>query len=67
MGILSEIKNDDGTRRTAINETSHNYGFIEIERNYNGRKYFQVVANDIGKKFILDNIEEVLSKDNGKG
>ena len=67
MGILSEINNDDGTRRTAINETSHNYGFIEIERNYNGRKYFQVVANDIGKKFILDNIEEVLSKDNGKG
>lgn len=37
--------------------------FYQVERSYNGRKYFQVVANDIGKKFILENIVEIMSKD----
>ena len=60
MGILTEIENEDKTRRTAINETSINYGFTEVKRSYNGREYFQVVANEEGKKFILENIEEIL-------
>lgn len=66
MGILTEINNNDKSRRTSIIETSHNYGFIEIKKSYNGREYFQVVANDVGKKFVLDNIEEIMTKDNEK-
>lgn len=66
MDILTEIENNDGTRRTAINETSHKYGFNEIKRSYDGKEYFQVVANDMGKKFILENIEEIMTKDSVK-
>ncbi len=63
MGILTEVENNDGKRRTTINEISQNYGFSEVKRSYEGREYMQVVANDMGKKFILDNIEEIMAKD----
>jgi hypothetical protein len=63
MGILTEVENNDGKRRTTINEISQNYGFSEVKRSYEGREYMQVVANDMGKKFILDNIEEIMEKD----
>lgn len=61
MGILTEIENFDGKKRTATNEISEDYGFSERLRNFEGREYMQVVANDIGKKFVLDNIEEIMS------
>lgn len=60
MGVLAEIENEDKTKRTAVNNSSINLGFSEVKRSYNGNEYFQVVANDEGKKFILDNIKEIM-------
>ena len=59
MGILIEMENEDKTKRTAVNNSSINFGFSELKRSYNGNEYFQVVANDEGKKFVLNNIEEI--------
>jgi len=63
MGILSETKNDEGKTRTTINEDSHLYGFYLETRNFNGREYDAVVIDDKGKKFILDNIEEIMKQE----
>ena len=60
MGILTETETYDGKKRTTINDISQDYGFTEIKRNFDGREYMQVVANDMGKKFVLDNIEEIM-------
>lgn len=60
MGILAESKNEDGKTRTTINEDSHLYGFYLESRNYSGVEYDAVVIDDRGKKFILDNIEEIM-------
>ncbi len=59
LGILSELI-EDGKKRTTINESSANYGFFLEKRNYNGREYDMVVINDEGKKYILDNIENIM-------
>ncbi len=63
MGILSELESDYGKKRTTVNENSENYGFIEVKRNFNGREYMQVLANDIGKRFVLDNIERIMKSE----
>ena len=58
---MSEVKLDDGKTRTAINETSSQYGFESEKRVYNGNEYEMVVINDIGKKYLLENIEEIMT------
>lgn len=61
MGILSEIPTENGRVRTTINEKSKDYG-IEIEiRTYKDREYEMVVFNDAGKRFLLENIEYIMS------
>ncbi|HZJ99836.1 MAG TPA: hypothetical protein VFC79_07505 [Tissierellaceae bacterium] len=60
MGILSEAISTEGKKRTTTNENSHVYGFQLERRNYNGNEYDMVAIDDKGKKFILDNIEEIM-------
>lgn len=62
MKILSEREDPDGKIRTTINEKSAKYGFIEVQKTFNGDEYTQVLANDLGKNFILDNIDEIMNK-----
>ena len=59
LGILSELE-EDGKKRTTTNERSKDYGFFLEKRSYDGREYDMVLINDEGKKYILDNIEEIM-------
>lgn len=61
MGILSEIELEDGKKRTTINEQSKDYGIETERRNFNGVDYEKVVFNDQGKKFLLENLEKIMS------
>lgn len=59
LGILTEME-EEGSRRTTTNNISKKYGFFLDKRNYNGKEYDMVVIDDIGKKYILDNIENIM-------
>ncbi|MEH7130999.1 hypothetical protein V7103_22680, partial [Neobacillus drentensis] len=61
IGILSEEKTDDGRVRTITNEKSEGYGISSKVRYFDNRQYEQVVFNDIGKSFILENLERIMS------
>jgi len=60
LGILSEETTETGKTRTVINDNSINYGFESQRKSYNGVEYDMVVMNDKGKKYLLDNIEEIM-------
>jgi hypothetical protein len=61
LGILSEATDDEGKTRTVTNEKSEGYGIEFVSKVYNNREYQQVVFNDIGKKFLLHNIEKLMN------
>lgn len=61
MGILSEEETEGGKHRTAVNDTSIQYGIEIMEANYNGNLYEKVVFNDKGKKFLLEHLEEIMN------
>lgn len=65
MEILGEIKTPEGKTRSIPNEKSDGYGIISEVRFYNNEQYEQVLFNDIGKKFLLDNIEKILAYNEG--
>ena len=56
LGILSVKVNEEGRKRTITNEKSEGYGIERELRFFNGRPYEQIVYNDIGKEFLLNNI-----------
>lgn len=60
MGILGEEPLENGKKRTVIKDDSYKYGIETEKRNYNGNEYDMVCFNDIGKKFLLDNLEKIL-------
>ena len=60
LGILSEEKTRDGKTRTIINEKSAEFGFEAEEREYNGLTCEQVMINEKGKKYLLDNLEDIM-------
>ena len=60
LGILSEEELESGKTRTTINENSIDYGFETQRKTHNGNLYHMVVMNDIGKKYLLDNIETIM-------
>lgn len=62
MGILSEVVNEEGKKRTTINDKSHLNGFHLEKRNYNGREYEAVVIDEKGKQFIIENIEDIMKQ-----
>jgi hypothetical protein len=64
MGVLSEKVNPaTGKMRTITNDSSINYGFETLKKSFNGVEYDMVVMNDEGKKYLLDNIEDIMSID----
>lgn len=64
MGVLSEELNPaTGKARTITNGNSHIYGFETLKRDYNGVEYDAIVINDKGKKYLLENIETIMSID----
>jgi hypothetical protein len=63
MGILSEIKTAEGKTRTTVNQNSSKYGFETEVRIYNGVESERVFINDFGKKYLLENIEKIMSID----
>jgi hypothetical protein len=60
MGILSEEKTEDGKIRTVTNEKSEGYGIVSRVRYFDNRQYEQVLFTDLGKIFVLDNLERIL-------
>lgn len=60
MNILAEIKIGEKTN-TIVNDNSHKYGFEMERRSFNGREYDKVLMNDFGKKYLIDNIEKIMS------
>jgi len=64
MGILGEEVNPaTGKARTVTNSKSKDYGFEMVRRSFNGNEYEMVVMNDIGKRYLLDHLEEIMSID----
>ena len=59
MGILSEEILEDGRKRTTVNDNSKQYGIETVRKIYNGVEYDMVCFNDIGKRFLLDLLEEI--------
>lgn len=60
LGILSEETTEDGKTRTITNDQSEGYGIETVKRQYNNREYNQVVFNEVGKQFLLDNLERIM-------
>lgn len=61
MGILGETAGADGKSRTVVNEKSGEYGIETETRSYNGSEYEMIVFNEAGKRFLLDNLEKIMS------
>ncbi len=61
MGILAELITEDGKTRTVINERSMEFGIETEKRVYNGNEYEMILFNDKGKKFLLDNLEKIMT------
>lgn len=60
LGILSEEKTDTGKSRTIVNEKSAEFGFESVTKEFEGRSYEQVMINEKGKKYLLDNLEDII-------
>ena len=60
LGILSEEQYGEGKTRTTTNDRSAEFGFELEPKSYNGVEYNMVVINDIGKKYLLENIEQIM-------
>jgi hypothetical protein len=61
MGILAEESTEEGKTRTITNEKSIQYGFEMVKKNFNGVEYDMVLINDIGKKYLLENLEVIMA------
>jgi hypothetical protein len=60
LGILGEESTIEGKMRTVINEKSAQFGFEAERKSYNGVEYDMVVINNVGKKYLLENIENIM-------
>lgn len=61
MQILDESKGEDGRVKTIIGVQSHQYGFESERRSFHGHEYDKIVINDQGKRFLLENLERIMS------
>ncbi|MEH7237788.1 hypothetical protein [Bacillus sp. JJ1562] len=60
LGILSEETTEKGNTRTITNDQSEGYGIESVTRHFNNREYQQIVFNEVGKQFLLDNLERIM-------
>jgi hypothetical protein len=61
LGILSEAKLPDGKAHTTVNARSGEYGFEVVRRIYMNEEYEKVVMNEVGKQYLLDNLETIMA------
>jgi hypothetical protein len=61
LAILSEAKLSDGKTHTTVNAKSSDFGFESEHRTYKGEEYEMVVMNEIGKQYLLDNLETIMA------
>lgn len=60
MGILHEVTGSKSTRTIINPDVAKEYGISVMKYEKNGIKIEKIVYDDIGKKFLLDNIEKIL-------
>ncbi len=60
MSILGETVNNEGKTATTTNEHSNKYGFELEHKVFNNREYDMVLMNDIGKQYLLENLETIM-------
>lgn len=60
MGILGEVALPGGKNKTALTGKSLEHGIETENRNYNGNEYEMVLFNETGKKFLLENLEQIM-------
>lgn len=58
--ILGETTMPDGSHPTTCNEISKEYGFYCVKARYNDHEYEKIMINEIGKKYLLDNLCDLL-------
>lgn len=61
MGVLGEEVLADGKTRTVAGAKSLEYGIETEKRNHHGNDYEMILFNDQGKKYLLDNLEEIMT------
>lgn len=60
---MAEETGPTGAVGTRVLPLSAKYGIHLVKREYNGVEYDQVVYDDQGKRFLLDNLERILAGD----
>jgi hypothetical protein len=61
LKLLGEVSTTEGKTRTILNGNSEKYGFESERRAFRGAEYEMIVINDIGKKYLLDNLESIMA------
>jgi hypothetical protein len=61
LGVLAEESTVDGKMRTITNEKSIQFGFEMVKKSFNGVEYDMVLINDIGKKYLIENLEVIMA------
>lgn len=60
MGVLEEEVLADGKTRTMAGAKSHEYGIETEKRTHHGNEYEMILFNDLGKKYLLENLEAIM-------
>ncbi len=63
LGILSEQVTEKGNTRTVVNEKSKDYGIETETKVYKNRSYDMILFNDVGKKYLLDNLQAIMENE----
>lgn len=61
LGVLAEESTAEGKTRTITNEKSAQFGFEMVKKIFNGVEYDMVLINDIGKKYLIENLEVIMA------
>jgi hypothetical protein len=61
MGVLEEEVLADGKTRTVAGANSPEYGIETEKRSHNGNDYDMILFNDLGKRYLLDNLEVIMA------
>lgn len=62
-GILSAADEQE-QYRTIVNDTSKDYGIFEVESVYKDEKYMKVMYSDLAKKYLIENLMNLLGLTN---
>lgn len=63
LGVLAEVVDQDGKKRTTITANSAQYGISSEQRIHNSTEYEAVLYDESGKLFLLNNLEQILRRD----